>query len=95
MKENIKNFIINNPQTIKYFLHNFCVDTICNRCGSHVYLSKQKGYSYQCYKCDEDLYRIEISTILSNNISDESLLEDLMRVKEYNGFDKEIIGRIN
>lgn len=32
----------------------------CNRCGSDVFESEiREEYSYQCMKCDEDLYAYE------------------------------------
>lgn len=33
----------------------------CSRCGSPVTKSEVKGYSWQCAKCDEDLYSFEVN----------------------------------
>lgn len=32
---------------------------ICRRCGSPLFPSDIKGYTYQCFQCDEDFYSIE------------------------------------
>lgn len=31
----------------------------CNRCENKVSKSDLKEYDYQCFECDEDLYKIE------------------------------------
>ena len=31
----------------------------CVKCGSKLYKSEIEGYTYQCFKCDEDFYTIE------------------------------------
>lgn len=36
-------------------------DMVCKRCGSPVYKSDCAGYSYQCFRCDEDLYSFEVT----------------------------------
>lgn len=33
---------------------------VCRRCGSPAYLPGHAGYSYQCFRCDEDLYSFEV-----------------------------------
>jgi uncharacterized protein (DUF983 family) len=35
-------------------------DMKCNRCGSPVFESDLLEYTYQCFKCDEDLYDFEV-----------------------------------
>lgn len=35
-------------------------DMICRRCRHPVYLSDIPEYTYQCFYCDEDLYRFEV-----------------------------------
>lgn len=37
------------------------MDMVCKRCGSLVYQSDCAGYSYQCFRCDEDLYSFEVT----------------------------------
>ena len=38
----------------------FCKSNgICRRCGSPLFPSDIKGYTYQCFQCDEDFYSIE------------------------------------
>ncbi len=35
---------------------------VCFRCGQPVYESdlKERGYSYQCFHCDEDMFSFEV-----------------------------------
>ena len=35
-------------------------DMICKRCRNPVYESDNSKYSYQCFRCDEDLFDIEV-----------------------------------
>ncbi len=35
-------------------------DMVCKRCKSPVWESDNPEYEYQCFNCDEDLYRFEV-----------------------------------
>lgn len=35
-------------------------DMVCKLCGNPVYQSDNAEYSYQCFRCDEDLYSFEV-----------------------------------
>lgn len=48
-----------NKNAIKYVKKRLVKNRVCNRCGSYVLKSESKDYSYQCMKCDEDLYTFE------------------------------------
>lgn len=35
-------------------------DKVCPKCGSPLFRSFIKGYTFQCFTCDEDFYKIEV-----------------------------------
>lgn len=80
------------PNTAEYVRKNFIPGIRCNRCGSPVLRSEavERGYSYQCMNCSEDLYTIETHSS-KREITDEETADLVEDTKRFLCLDKEVI----
>lgn len=77
-----------NAATI-YVYNRIVTDRACGRCGGYVLKSDSENYPYQCLKCDEDLYRIETTTIDNGEVPAEKFAEQVALAYNYMIAEKE------
>lgn len=53
----------------------------CNRCGNLVMRSYIKGYTFQCLRCDEDLYKFEAHR--GNRVTSDELSRFFKMYKQF------------
>ena len=60
--DNAKNFLLERgvaEAEIASFVFRESTGQSCKRCGAPLFVSDVKGYTYQCFDCDEDFYSFE------------------------------------